>query len=340
MGPTEADCARLKPTALSPSARNDHVAVRAFRIAYDGRPYAGFQRQPNAHTVEDAILDGLDWLGLVPDDADLPPGYAAAGRTDAGVSALRQTVAFDCPDWCSASALTGSFPPGVKAWAAADVDDDFHATHDATRRTYTYHLYAPKARSRSDDPDEDGRPGVGFGASAPLDADPSGDVRYAYPAVDDAAVREAAELLSGEHDFHNFTPDDRNTVRDLTLDVERDGPVLVFTVSAGGFVREQVRRLVSCVQDVGAGERSLGDAERLLGPDPVDGGDGVGPAPPEPLVLTDVAYPGVTFEVDTDAVASARAVFAERRIESELATRVATQIERAVGAASANGSDR
>ncbi|MFC6730557.1 tRNA pseudouridine(38-40) synthase TruA, partial [Natronoarchaeum mannanilyticum] len=72
--------------------------MRAYRIAYDGQPYRGFQRQPDVPTVEGEILDALDALSVL-DDREVPEGYAAAGRTDAGVSALAQTVAFEAPDW-------------------------------------------------------------------------------------------------------------------------------------------------------------------------------------------------------------------------------------------------
>jgi tRNA pseudouridine38-40 synthase len=54
--------------------------VYAFRIAYDGQPYRGFQRQPDVPTVEDALLGALRDLDVLPADADTPPGSAAAGR--------------------------------------------------------------------------------------------------------------------------------------------------------------------------------------------------------------------------------------------------------------------
>ncbi|MFB6218385.1 MAG: tRNA pseudouridine(38-40) synthase TruA, partial [Halobacteriaceae archaeon] len=64
--------------------------MRAFRLAYDGRPFHGFQRQPDVPTVEGALLDALDALDI-PFAGDTPSGYAAAGRTDRGVSAVAQT---------------------------------------------------------------------------------------------------------------------------------------------------------------------------------------------------------------------------------------------------------
>ena len=138
----------------------------AYRIAYDGRPFRGFQRQPDVPTVEDAVFDALRDLGVFAGDA--PPGYAAAGRTDAGVSAVAQTVAFEAPEWLSPAAFNGELPASVRAWARADAPDGFHATHDAVAREYVYHLHA-------------------------LEADPG-------------RARAALDALAGEHDFHNLTP--------------------------------------------------------------------------------------------------------------------------------------
>ncbi|MDG5820849.1 tRNA pseudouridine(38-40) synthase TruA [Natronococcus sp. A-GB7] len=275
--------------------------LRAFRIAYDGSDYYGFQRQPDVPTVEDALFDALRDLGVLDPDARKPVGYAAAGRTDAGVSALAQTVALEAPDWLTPRAFNGELPADVRAWAAADASDGFHATHHATRREYTYHLYAPPANRR-----EGNEP--------------------ARAAVDGDRFRAACDALSGTHDFHNLTPDDRNTERSPTLEASRDGDYLVVDVSAGGFARELVRRLVSLARSVGTGERSFGDLERALEPEPLPGHEGIAPAPPEPLVLSAVDYPDLAFEVDEDAAASARAVFDRRRIERRTGSRVVGQL--------------
>ncbi|MFO8114187.1 MAG: tRNA pseudouridine(38-40) synthase TruA [Halorubrum sp.] len=265
------------------------TATRAFRVAYDGREYAGFQRQPHATTVEGTLLRALAEHGVLdrgngPTHAT-PPGYAAAGRTDAGVSAVAQTVAFEAPPWLTPRAFSGHLPGSVRVWAAADVPEGFHATHDATRRTYRYHLYAPEAEGESADPTH---------------------------AVADDRVRDALERLSGRHDFHNLTSDRAGTVRDLTATATREGDVLVIEVAADGFPRALVRRLVAAVRAVGRRQAEPSRIDRLLDAEPVPGELGVGPAPPEPLVLWDVAYEGVSFEVDREAAESARVAFGER----------------------------
>lgn len=273
--------------------------MRAFRVAYDGRPYFGFQRQPSVSTVEDALFDAFRHLDVLDEDAHRPTGYAAAGRTDAGVSAVAQTIAFECPEWCTPRALNSELPGSVRAWAAADVDDDFHATHDAIRRRYTYHLYAP--RSGTDALDGRSR-------------------------VDDERAREALDALSGEHDFHNLTLDETGTVREVAGELIRDGDFLEIHVESGGFARELVRRLVSVVQSVGSGDAPLDTVERVLGREVLEGREGIPSAPPTPLVLTGVDYPGVTFERDEMAVESTRAVFGERAVDGHVRHRVAADI--------------
>jgi tRNA pseudouridine38-40 synthase len=108
--------------------------------------------------------------------------------------------------------------------------------------------------------------------------------------------------------------------------VVRDGPFLVVDVRAGGFPRQLVRRLVTAVEAVARGRREPAFLDRALGPTPLEGPEGIAPAAPEPLVLADVAYPSVAFEVDEPAAAAARDVFAERRRRRLAAARVANSI--------------
>jgi tRNA pseudouridine38-40 synthase len=266
----------------------DETGRRAYRVAYDGRAYHGFQRQPDVPTVEDALLDALRALDVCPDEGT-PPGWAAAGRTDAGVSALAQTVAFDAPAWLSPAAFTSELPADVWVWADAAAPADFHATHDATGRAYTYHLHAP--------------PG----------------------AVDDARARETLAELAGEHDFHNLTPDDEGTVRDLETDLEREGEFLRLRLRASGFPRQLVRRVVSLVAELGRGVTPEDRLERVLSPEPLSGPEAVPPAPAEALVLTDVSYP-LSFEGNDRVLSEAREWFEARRVEGATLARVSATI--------------
>ncbi|MES3161121.1 MAG: tRNA pseudouridine(38-40) synthase TruA [Halorubrum sp.] len=300
---------------------------RAFRVAYDGRAYAGFQRQPHARTVEGTLLRALAEHGIV-DRGDgathaTPSGYAAAGRTDAGVSAVAQTIAFDAPPWLTPRAFNGPLPGSIRVWAAADVSDEFHATHHATRRTYRYHLYAPAKTSDTV-------------ASADGGADDTSRRRdpRAERVVDDDAVEEALRRLSGEQDFHNLTTDTNGTVRTLEASATRAADLLVIEVGAGGFSRALVRRIVAVVERVGRGAVEPAFVDRLLADEPVPGEHGIGPAPPEPLVLWNVAYDDVEFAVDEEAVVSALAAFEERYREARHAAAATMAVRdrlRAVG---------
>ncbi|WP_248908602.1 tRNA pseudouridine(38-40) synthase TruA [Halocatena marina] len=262
--------------------------MRAFRLAYDGTPYHGFQRQPDVPTVEGELFAALTRLGVR--SGTRPDGYAAAGRTDAGVSAVAQTVAFHCPEWLSPRALNSELPGAVRAWASTETSADFHATHDATEREYTYHLWAPKASLDR--------------ASAALDA------------------------LAGTHDFHNLTPDDELTTRTLETNLSVDGSYLIITLRAGGFSRQLVRRVVGLVEAVAHAERD--DIDRVLSSEELSGPDGVPNAPPEPLVLTGVEYPNLSFERDSTAVKNASRIFETKRIERETGARTAGTIAKIV----------
>ena len=255
--------------------------MRAFRLAYDGRSFHGFQRQPDVPTVEDALFDALRTLGICDDQ---PASYSAAGRTDAGVSAIAQTVAFDCPDWCTPRALNPELPRSVWAWAATDVPGDFHAGLAARRREYTYHLHAPGA--------------------------------------DDDRARETIGRLSDEHDFHNLTTDDEGTVRTLEIDLTRDGSYLVVTVAADGFPRQLVRRLITLIRSCATAEADHQLVDRVLAAAPLEGPAGIGPAPADPLVLTAVDYDR-DFTADETARDDAIGWFDDRRIEWATRSRVA-----------------
>jgi len=269
------------------------VLRRAFRVAYDGRPFHGFQRQPDVPTVADALFDALRAHGLLADGA-VPDGYAAAGRTDAGVSALAQTVAFDCPAWLTPRALNAELHDSVWAWAHADAPPAFHATHHATSREYVYHLYAP-------------------------DADPS-------------RARDAAAALSGEHDFHNLTTDADGTVRTLALSVADAGDFLRLRARAGGFPRGLVRRLASLVRAVATGDAALAKVERVLAPDPLPGPEGVPEAPPGPLVLAGVDY-DLDFVPDRRAARDAREFFADAAAEHRALGRANATVRDGIDAA-------
>lgn len=173
-----------------------------------------------------------------------------AGRTDAGVHALGQTVHFDTPARRPESAwvrgVNASLPDDVAVHAAALVPCDFHARYSATGRTYRYLLLQSATRQ----PLWTGRAGW-----------------WARP-LDVGAMRAAAALLAGRHDFSAFRSAQcqaASAVRTLErLDIEPHGAMLVFTLRANAFLHHMVRNLVGTLVAVGAGRRAPHWAAEVL----------------------------------------------------------------------------
>ncbi|QZA89260.1 tRNA pseudouridine(38-40) synthase TruA [Salinarchaeum sp. IM2453] len=229
----------------------------AFRVAYDGQGYHGFQRQPDVDTISDTFLDALAALDI--HDENIPPGYAASGRTDAGVSAVAQTIAFDAPKWLTPEAINTYLPDDIIVWAYTTVPEEFHPTHDAVRRRYEYLLY------------------------------PDGH-------LDTSRLESAITRLSGYHDFHNLTLDSTGTHRDLTIEFQLDDPYIVLQFESDGFPRQFVRRAVSLLRMIATGARDLAFIDRVLSDQPLPGPDGIAPASPLPLLLVDVVYSNRSFQ--------------------------------------------
>lgn len=248
--------------------------VDAFRLAYDGRDYHGYQRQPDDPTIEDELFDACSALGVRGGDAERPPGYSMGSRTDAGVSARAQTIAIAAPSWLEPAVLNGVLPPSIQVWASTPVDSAFHARHDAAERHYRYFLYAPAA-----------------------------DIDRATAVIN---------RLSGTHDFHNLTPASDHTERTIQGSVRRADAFLVIDLWAGGFVRELVRRIAGLVRRITTGDADLGFVDRVLAPDPLSGPEGIAPEPGTGVVLVDVSYPDIEFRVHEELVSHAREVFRKR----------------------------
>lgn len=236
----------------------------AYRVAFDGRSYHGFQRQPEVPTVEGALLDALFHLEVTDQSGEIPPSYAAAGRTDAGVSAIGQTIAFEAPEWLTPHVFSNALPDEIHVWARAPVSPEFHARHDAVYRQYTYHL-----------------PTHG---------------------LDEALTRQALTVLDGFHDYRHLTNDTDRTRRVVHIDVTTDDRWLRIDMCAPGFSRQQVRRIVNVARAIGSGEVPFSRLGRLLSHEPIPDHLAIGPAPAEPLLLHHVRYDNIGFEHDLDAI--------------------------------------
>jgi tRNA pseudouridine38-40 synthase len=206
----------------------------ALGVEYDGSAFCGWQTQPARCGVQDHLEAALAHI------AGAPVETVCAGRTDAGVHALEQVVHFDAPAARPESAwvrgVNASLPAGLAVLWAREVGDDFHARYAARSRCYRYVLLNHAVR-----------PAVGFGRVGwfhlPLDAD---------------AMRAAAKLLEGEHDFTSFRSSEcqaKSPVRHVTsITVERHGAYLFFEFRANAFLHHMVRNLMGTLIYVGKGK--------------------------------------------------------------------------------------
>ena len=105
-------------------------------IAYDGRPYGGWQSQPNSTTVQDLIIDALAAVGKE------PIKLHGSGRTDTGVHAEAQVAHFDAPEGLKMNpfnwvpALNTKLPATIRIMDCEEVASDFHARYLAKEKTY------------------------------------------------------------------------------------------------------------------------------------------------------------------------------------------------------------
>ncbi|MFP4169573.1 MAG: tRNA pseudouridine(38-40) synthase TruA [Methanomassiliicoccales archaeon] len=220
----------------------------AVGIAYDGRDFMGSQRQPGLPTVEGEVIRALRSIRAIrsPDGAR----FATASRTDRGVSALGNVVAFDT-DFQGEELLRAlnAASEGVHFHALAEVSDDFNPRRAVARR---YRYLLPSA----------GR--------------------------DPERLARAAEVFRGEHDFRHFCRSDgRDTVKELKeVRVLPLGRMVALEFEGREFLWNMVRRIVAAVDQAGSGRVDLKRLERAL----EGGDDSLGLAPPENLFLMEVRY--------------------------------------------------
>ncbi len=221
----------------------------ALKIAYDGRAFHGHQRQPNARTVEGECLTALRAAKILRDPQE--SYFRSASRTDRGVSAVGNVIAFDSvlrPD-----AALGAFNDrarDVLAWAYAEVPERFHPRH-AIERWYRYHLFD----------------------NVPVDA-----------------LREAGSLFVGEHDFRHFTSDPPSVPFAINrIDVAADTDTVVVDVHARSFRRGMVRRIVAAMLSHARGDGDLERIRAALRGERQD--FGVVPPEPLFLMDVDYGFP-------------------------------------------------
>jgi tRNA pseudouridine38-40 synthase len=213
-------------------------------VEYDGTEFSGWQRQDGRRTVQGVVEDAIQQM------LGERVFVRAAGRTDAGVHADGQVVTFDLVQPMPAHGLLRGLntvlPPDVALIEVAEAAPDFDARFSARGKVYRYTVWSHFVRSPR-------RARTAWHVRQPMDLD---------------AIRAAAALLVGEHDFRAFRASDcdRRTTRRIVrrLDVDRQGAVVTFDVEATAFLKNMVRILVGTLVDVGRGRLEPGTVARML----------------------------------------------------------------------------
>jgi tRNA pseudouridine38-40 synthase len=243
-------------------------------VHYDGARFAGWQRQPEARTVQaefEAVLERL--MGR-------HTRAVGAGRTDAGVHAVGQGVGFTATErWCDDAeglrrGLNALLPPDVWVEGLVPMRPGFHARRSAVARRYRY-LIGTDAASRSPF-----RAPYEWSLGRPLD---------------EALLRRAAAEVVGEHAFYGLAASGaasahyRCRVALSEWAPRADGVGVTYTIEADRFLHRMVRFLVGVMVDIALGRRPLDDLSRLLVAR--DNQAASPPAPPQGLYLAAVRYP-------------------------------------------------
>ncbi len=214
-------------------------------LAYDGTHFYGMQRQANERSVQADVEDALRKIGWTNQSIQF------AGRTDRGVHAAGQVIAFDM-NWQHSlrdlrEALNANLAQDLAVQEVAEVATDFHPRFDARKRTYRYRLLFSEARM-------------------PLKE------RYVWrvwPRIDLGRLNELSEPLIGSQDFAALgTPqkEGATTVREI-FSAEWQGKKnedIFFEISANAFLYHMVRRTVGLLVRMGREGKSNNDLLAVL----------------------------------------------------------------------------
>jgi tRNA pseudouridine38-40 synthase len=274
-------------------------------LAYDGTSFHGWQIQPGLATVQGLLSDALFRIA---GERVLPQG---SGRTDAGVHALGQVASFSLGASIPASnlhrALNDVLPASVRVLAAENVSADFHARHSAVAKTYEYRIFPLRARRVA---------GADSLRSETGNICPPMLAPYVWPCrwpLDLDALKESSGHVAGEHDFTSFAASDPDAAMRTSLSAretegsspedlrassvrrisqsewdEADG-LLIYRVTANGFLHHMVRNLVGTFVECGAGRLAPSTIPEILA---ACNRSAAGPtAPASGLFLVSVEYP-------------------------------------------------
>ncbi len=221
--------------ACMPDSQSQRLALG---LSYRGSAYHGWQAQPDGCTVQDRVETALAEF------AATAVSTVCAGRTDTGVHALNQVLHFDAP----VHREPYSWVRGTNRYLARDiavqwcqpVTPDFHARRSALGRRYRYLLLQSAVR-----------PALEHGLCG-----------WSFKALDGDAMRAAAALLLGEHDFSSFRAAECQALSPVktmrAIHIEQRGAYWCFDFNASAFLHHMVRNIMGCLLAVGEGRHSPG----------------------------------------------------------------------------------
>lgn len=222
--------------------------MRNFKLtlAYDGRAYHGWQRQPGMETVQDTVEQAVRRV------VRHQVRVIGAGRTDSGVHAAGQEANFwtvsTLPTETLFHAIGARLPKDVTLIHLCQVPRLFHATAAAVSKLYRYRVFAARGR--------------------PVETLLHECTYHFWHHLDLDAMRRAALHLTGTHDFTSMASRgnkrDNNIRTILSFDVYRFGREIRFDVHGTGFIYNQVRNMVGTLLEVGRGRWPSDEVERII----------------------------------------------------------------------------
>jgi tRNA pseudouridine38-40 synthase len=218
----------------------------ALVVEYDGADYSGFQYQANAPSIQEELEKAVAKLTRE------KVRVSGAGRTDAGVHARGQVVAFDTSAPYGSGqfvkALNHHLPDDIAVRQAYEVEDRFDPRRMAVSRRYVYTILRAAVRS-------------------PLHRR---DTYRISSSLDVVEMREIARQFVGVHDFRRFSgpleSSEASTVREIfDASVREAGDMIEFHVEGNAFLPHQVRRMAGALVDVGLGRLQAAEVEKMIG---------------------------------------------------------------------------
>lgn len=217
-------------------------------LAYDGAAYHGWQSKKDGSAVQNRVEAALARL------FGSAPKVESSSRTDSGVHAWGMVAHVDVPraefrmpPGKLTLAMNALLPEDIRVRSAIRVTGNFHARFDATGKQYRYHVWN----------------------SPVMDPLRRTQAWHVPRALDLGAMREAAALFVGRHDFRSFTANRggvlEDAVRTLThCEIRKNGPQVAFVIEGGGFLYKMCRGIVGTLVQVGEGKFPPGEVKVML----------------------------------------------------------------------------